>query len=77
MISDNQSICPKCGGQLKYYDNVQRLVRTKFGNKKWSSCNGDIYWIDFNHHRLTLDDGMEIYVIDMVFEPTAEWMEDL
>ena len=19
MISDNQSICPKCGGQLKYY----------------------------------------------------------
>ena len=43
----------------------------------WSSCNGDIYWIDFNHHRLTLDDGMEIYVIDMVFEPTAEWMEDL
>ncbi len=35
MISDNQSICPKCGGQLKYYDKVQRLVRTKFGNKKW------------------------------------------
>lgn len=34
MISDNQSICPKCGGQLKYYDHVQRLVRTKFGNKK-------------------------------------------
>ena len=34
MISDNQSICPKCGGQLKYYDNVQRLIRTKFGNKK-------------------------------------------
>lgn len=35
MISDNQSICPKCGGQLKYYDHVRRLVRTKFGNKKW------------------------------------------
>lgn len=43
----------------------------------WSSCNGDIYWIDFNHHKLVLDDGMEIFVIDMVFEPTAEWMEDL
>ena len=24
-----------------------------------------------------LEDGMEIFVIDMVFEPTAEWMEDL
>lgn len=54
------------------------LEKTVFGDAVgWSSCNGDIYWIDFNHHRFTLEDGMEIYVIDMVFEPTAEWMEDL
>lgn len=54
------------------------LEKTELGDAVgWSNCNGDIYWIDFNHHRLTLDDGMEIYVIDMVFEPTAEWMEDL
>ena len=43
MISDNQSICPKCGGQLKYYDNVQRLVRTKFGNKKWVATDRKSY----------------------------------
>ena len=54
------------------------LEKTELGDAVgWSNCNGDIYWIDFDHHRLTLDDGMEIYVIDMVFEPTAEWMEDL
>ncbi len=54
------------------------LEKTEFGETVgWSSCNGDIYWIDFNHHKLTLEDGMEIFVIDMVFEPTAEWMEDL
>ena len=54
------------------------LERTDFGDKVgWSSVNGDIYWIDFNHHRLTLEDGMKIYIIDMVFEPTADWMEDL
>lgn len=29
MISNNQSKCPKCGGQLKYYDSVKRIVRTK------------------------------------------------
>lgn len=53
------------------------LEKTELGDAVgWSSCNGDIYWIDFNHHRLTLDDGMEIYVIDMVFEPTAEWRVD-
>ncbi len=34
MISDNESICPKCKGTLKYYDSVKRLVRTKYGRKK-------------------------------------------
>lgn len=54
------------------------LEKTELGDTVgWSSVNGDIYWIDFNHHRLTLDDGMEIYVIDMVFEPTPDWMEDI
>lgn len=33
MISNNESICPKCGGNLKYYDSVKRLVRTKYGRK--------------------------------------------
>lgn len=34
MISNKESICPKCGGQLKYYDSVKRIVRTKYGRKK-------------------------------------------
>lgn len=29
MINNNQSTCPKCGGELKYYDSVKRIVRTK------------------------------------------------
>lgn len=29
MISDNESTCPYCGGNLKYYDKVERIVRTK------------------------------------------------
>ena len=54
------------------------LEKTELGDTVgWSSVNGDIYWIDFNHHRLTLDDGMEICVIEMVFEPTPNWMEDI
>lgn len=54
------------------------LEKTDFGDTVgWSSVNGDIYWIDFNHRRVTLDDGMEVYVIDMVFESTADWMEDI
>lgn len=54
------------------------LEKTDFGDTVgWSNCNGDIYWIDFNHRKTILDDGMEVYIIDMVFEPTAEWMDDI
>lgn len=35
MIDRGVSICPKCGGsELKYYDHVQRVVRTK-GRNTW------------------------------------------
>lgn len=36
MVSDGVLLCPKCGGQLRYYDRIRRMVRTK---------GGDIYWI--------------------------------
>lgn len=29
MIRGDQSVCPECGGNLKCYDRVQRIVRTK------------------------------------------------
>lgn len=35
MITNDETTCPNCGGDLKYYDKVQRIVRTKGGNSKW------------------------------------------
>jgi hypothetical protein len=29
MIGSGEPICPDCGGDLKYYDKVQRILRTK------------------------------------------------
>ena len=29
MVMHDQSTCPKCGGKLKYYDHVPRIIRTK------------------------------------------------
>lgn len=61
----------------EFYDFIG-LEKTDLGDTVgWSSVNGDLYWIDFDHYRTTLENGTEVYVIDMVFVPTAEWMEDL
>lgn len=35
MTINNISICSACGGILKYYDSVKRLVRGVGGNKRW------------------------------------------
>lgn len=35
---------------------------------EWCMDTG-IYWIDFNHRKTILDDGLEVCVIEMVFEP--------
>lgn len=35
MISNDALTCPKCKGQLKYYDSVRRIVRTKSRITKW------------------------------------------
>lgn len=32
MVTHDESICPDCGGVLKYYDSVSRIVRTKRRN---------------------------------------------
>lgn len=37
MVSDDETICPKCGGKLRYYDTVKRIVRTKRRETKWVS----------------------------------------
>ncbi|MCD8141819.1 MAG: DUF6431 domain-containing protein [Clostridiales bacterium] len=35
MVFDNESTCPDCGGALKYYDSVYRIVRTKRRDTRW------------------------------------------
>ena len=29
MVCENETVCPRCGGSLRYYDSVKRIVRTK------------------------------------------------
>lgn len=35
MVTCDESICPNCGGDLKYYDSVRRIVRMNKRRIKW------------------------------------------
>jgi hypothetical protein len=54
------------------------LEKTKEAdNFGWSSVDGDIYWIDFDHWVSKLDDGMEVIHIEYVFEPWTSAVDDI
>lgn len=43
---------------------------------KWDICSG-FYWIDFNHSVFKLDNGADIVMINMPYEPEMIFEEDL
>lgn len=40
----------------------------------WDVCE-EIFWIDFDHRKITLDDGMECCYISTVFSPSEDWLK--
>lgn len=52
------------------------LEQTDYGGEVgWVIDDIGSFWIDFNHRKVELDDGLECYIIEMLFEPTMEWKE--
>lgn len=52
------------------------LEQTDYGGEVgWVIEYNDSFWIDFNHRKVTMDDGLECYIIEMMFEPTTNWKE--
>ena len=41
----------------------------------WAPNDDGMYWIDFNHRKLVSDDGKDVYIIEMPFEPTYDFLE--
>lgn len=41
----------------------------------WSVYDGELYWIDFNHRVVHLNDDMEVIVIEFPFEPDIDTEE--
>lgn len=53
MVSDNESVCPVCGGELRYLETVQRIVRTDFGRSHWIDVERVICMDCGRKHRVT------------------------
>ena len=42
----------------------------------WAPKDEGEYWIEFNHRKAVLDDGLEVYIIEMPFGPEYDFLED-
>lgn len=41
----------------------------------WAPKDEGEYWLEFNHRKVTMDDGLECYIIEMPFEPSYDFLE--
>lgn len=41
----------------------------------WANYDDGMAWIEFNHRKVELDDGLECIIIEMPFAPDLEWQE--
>lgn len=52
------------------------LETTDYGSVVgWAVNDEELYWIDFNHRKVTMDDGLECYIIETPWEPSAEYID--
>lgn len=57
--------------------NLVGLEKTEYGDKVgWSNATGEYFWIDFNHIRTDIGDGMVCYIIDTPNPPNEDYLEE-
>lgn len=59
----------------EFYDFLG-LESTNYGSEVGWCIDDELYWVDFNHRKITLDDGLECYVIETPWGPSADFMDD-
>lgn len=52
------------------------LELTEYGDVMgWTPTDDGEYWIEFNHRKAILDDGLEVYILEMPFAPEYDFLE--
>ena len=59
----------------EFYDFLG-IEQKDYGDKVgWTPTDEGEYWIEFNHRKINIDDDLECYIIEMPWEPSAEFSE--
>ena len=59
----------------EFYDFLG-IETTDYGSVLgWAATDEGEYWIEFNHHKIITDDGMEVYLIETPFEPRYDFLD--
>ncbi len=51
------------------------LETTDYGNTVGWAVEDELYWVDFNHHKVVMDDGLECYIIETPWGPSPDFLE--
>lgn len=51
------------------------LETTDYDSKLGWTPDDGLFWIDFNHRKVVMDDGLECYILEMMWEPSADFLE--
>ena len=52
------------------------LSATEYGSVLgWAPLDEGMYWIEFNHRKVVMDDGLECYILELPFEPRIDFDE--
>ena len=71
----NRNFCLSGHLPANEFYNFLGIEPLENGDKIGWSWEDGLYWIDFNHDKTTLEDGLEVYTIDLEWIPTVI-MED-
>ena len=52
------------------------LEKTDYGDVLgWAPVDEGMYWLDFNHRKVVMDDGLECYIVEMMLDPVQNYDE--
>lgn len=66
------------GVEINQFYDFLGISRVDGGDEVgWSCYDGEIQWIDFDHKKITTDDGLEVHTIEMIFEPFELFSDEI